>query len=827
MFLPPAPAWIGVVARALLAASLGTIALVLLLRVRGIARHDARRGLLLVGCLLLAIALSQAITMYHISPYPSWLELLVTVTGAAIAVAVAFQVVPAVDWILKRLGSIEPASGLLAQEIVERQRAERGEAEHRRMMDGVLACLSDGVIVTDPAGRQVLWNPVAEQLLGLPSANLAPEDLAAYASVRQPADYTPIPTSSLPLVQAMRGRTVSGEEILLQPRGEVEQRWMSLSATPVVDRDGSRLGGVIVLRDISRAKELERQLRRHAAFLELLQEVTVAAADAESLHTAASATLRALCRRLRWQVGHLYGITEDRDGALEVLMSDVHYLADQERFGDFHRWLLAHQGASAVPVHEALSARRPTWFSSLPVDWDLTVAAGASRLASAVILPVMVKERPVAALVCYSEEQRAYDSQLADVLSQIGLQLSRMVERQRSMIERDQIRAQAEQAQKMDAIGRLAGGVAHDFNNLLTVILGEAQLALLAAAPDDRQLQESLDEVRRAGERAAVLTRQLLTFSRQRITARDRFSVNEMITDLERLLTRLIGEDIVLRAEPGAEHATVSADRGQLEQVVTNMVVNARDAMPRGGDVMVRTSNATWPDSRSGNGRVPGEYVVLTVADTGIGMTEEVRQKVFDAFFTTKAPGKGTGLGLATSLGIVEQCGGFIDVESGVGQGTRFHVYLPVVEAVEPIAEVRRPDSMPLGSETIVLVEDDAATRGVCERALSRLGYRVVPLGDPLEALDRLRSDPQTVDLLLTDLVMPSMNGLALARRARRIRPEMRVLYISGYSEEVIATKDVIEQGLTLLHKPFAMEDLAAAVRHCLDSPVVRSPLER
>jgi PAS domain S-box-containing protein len=827
MLLPPAPAWIDTAARAILTVSLATIALALLVHVRRTGHRGVQRAQLLVGLLLLAIALSQAIVLFQASPYPSWFELLVIVTGAGLAAAVAFQVVPATDWIVRRLSSADAPRGLLAQEIVERQRAERGEAEHRRMLDGVLACLSDGVIVTNASGHQVLWNPIAEQLLGLPSANLAPEDLAAYASVRQPADYTPIPTSSLPLVQAMRGRTVCGEEILIQPRGEVEQRWMSLSATPVVDRDGTQLGGVIVLRDISRAKELERQLRRHAAFLELLQEVTVAAAEAESLASAASATIRALCRRLRWQVGLLYGITEGRDGSLAVSMSDGHYLADQDRFGDFHRWLLAHQAASVVPVHEALSTRRPTWYSALPGDWDLTVAAEASKLASAVILPIMVKEHPVAALVCYSEEQRAYDSQLADVLSQIGLQLSRMVERQRSMVERDQIRAQAEQAQKMDAVGRLAGGVAHDFNNLLTVILGEAQLALLAAAPEDRQLKESLDEVRRAGERAAVLTRQLLTFSRQRITARDRFSVNDMVTDLERLLTRLIGEDIVLRAEPTAERASVSADRGQLEQVVTNMVVNARDAMPRGGEVVVRTSNVVWPDSRSGSGRTPGEYVVLTVADTGLGMTEEVRQRVFDAFFTTKAPGKGTGLGLATSLGIVEQCGGFIDVESAIGQGSRFHVYLPVVDPVESIAEVRRPDSMPRGSETIVLVEDDGATRGVCERALSRLGYRVVPLGGPLEALERLRSDPQTVDLLLTDLVLPSMNGLALARRARRIRPERRVLYISGYSEEIIATKDVIEQGLTLLHKPFAMEDLAGAVRLCLDSPVVRSPLER
>ena len=370
-------------------------------------------------------------------------------------------------------------------------------------------------------------------------------------------------------------------------------------------------------------------------------------------------------------------------------------------------------------------------------------------------------------------------------------------------------------AQRMEAVGRLAGGIAHDFNNLLTVILGETDLALKAPEEDP---STALTEIRRAGERAAVLTRQLLAFSRRQLVEPVVFSVNDMVQDLEKMLTRLIGENIVLATKAAAEIPTVRADRGQIEQVLVNLVVNSRDAMPNGGRITVETFtvrlDANYAQSRSDV--VPGDYVMVSVSDTGHGMTAEVQSHLFEPFFTTKDRSKGTGLGLATSYGIVKQSGGHIAAYSEPGVGTTMRVYLPCVQqAAEP--RIAKPDSLPRGSETILLVEDDLPVRATAARILANQGYRVMEAGDADGALTILNGGGPAIELMITDVVLPGMNGRQLAEKVAALRPDIRILYVSGYTDDVILQHRLVERDVTLLQKPFTASGLATKVRYLLD----------
>ena len=370
-------------------------------------------------------------------------------------------------------------------------------------------------------------------------------------------------------------------------------------------------------------------------------------------------------------------------------------------------------------------------------------------------------------------------------------------------------------AQRMEAVGRLAGGVAHDFNNLLTVILGETELALNAPGDDP---QSALVEIRRAGERAAVLTRQLLAFSRRQLVEPVVFSVNEMVLDLEKMLTRLIGEDITLVTRAAAEIPTVKADRGQIEQVLVNLVVNSRDAMPRGGRITIESFtvrlDAAYAQSRSDV--VPGDYVMISVSDTGLGMTAETQAHLFEPFFTTKDRSRGTGLGLATSYGIVKQSRGHIAAYSEPGVGTTMRVYLPCVHQL-PEARPNKEAEMPRGSETILLVEDDLPVRATAARILANQGYRIVEAGDAKAALEILQDQGDSVQLMITDVVLPGMGGRELAEQVAGLRPEIRVLFVSGYTDDVILQHKLVERDVVLLQKPFTASSLSTKVRDVLD----------
>ena len=375
------------------------------------------------------------------------------------------------------------------------------------------------------------------------------------------------------------------------------------------------------------------------------------------------------------------------------------------------------------------------------------------------------------------------------------------------------------QAQKMETVGRLAGGVAHDFNNLLTVINGTADLALADLREGD-PLRADLQEIHRAGERAASLTRQLLAFSRRQIIKSEVLNLNAVIADMQSMLRRLIGEDIELAFVPGQNVGSVRADRGQIEQVVVNLAVNARDAMLDGGRLILETRDVELDEVHAAEhpSVQPGPHVMLAISDTGIGMDEPTRTRIFEPFFTTKGEGKGTGLGLSTVYGIVKQSGGSIWVYSKLGRGTTFKIYLPRVQEVARQGQAARPATMVTGTETILVVEDDGALRDLARRILRTAGYTVLTASNGGEALLLLEGHDGPVHLMLTDVVMPGMSGRDLAARLADIRPQMKVLYTSGYTDDTILRHGVLNEAVHFIQKPYATAELRRKVREVLET---------
>jgi two-component system, cell cycle sensor histidine kinase and response regulator CckA len=392
---------------------------------------------------------------------------------------------------------------------------------------------------------------------------------------------------------------------------------------------------------------------------------------------------------------------------------------------------------------------------------------------------------------------------------------------QREVEEGQRLLAQFRQAQKMEAVGRLAGGVAHDFNNMLTVIIGTSDV-VLEEYELDAEARALVSQIRKTGERAAVLTRQLLAFSRKQVLSPVVLNFNAVVTDIEPMLARMIGEDITISLVLEPAIRLVKADLGQIEQVLMNLVVNSRDAMPDGGRLLIETGNVVLDE---GYAQVrpevpPGPYAMLAVSDTGFGMTAEIKRHLFEPFFTTKELGKGTGLGLSTVYGIVKQSGGFIYVYSEVGQGTTFKLYFPQVNDQRP-ADVQRiePAAMPGGgSETLLLVEDDEAVAKLARLILQSKGYTVVRAESGEEALGLWGARLDPVDLVLTDVILPGMNGRSLADRLRELDPSVKLLFMSGYTEDAIVHHGVLEPGIAFLAKPFTPNELARKVREVLDA---------
>ena len=388
----------------------------------------------------------------------------------------------------------------------------------------------------------------------------------------------------------------------------------------------------------------------------------------------------------------------------------------------------------------------------------------------------------------------------------------------RDVTERKNLEEQFRQSQKMEAIGRLAGGVAHDFNNLLTVITGYSANSLSVLRPEE-ELYEGIQEISKAADRAAALTRQLLAFSRRQVLQPQVFDLNEVVADMDRMLRRVLGEDVELQTVLNSGLGSILADRGQMEQVVMNLVVNARDAMPKGGKLVIETALVELDEDYAQQHRsvVPGRYVMLAVSDTGHGMDAATQARIFEPFFTTKAPGEGTGLGLSTVYGIVRQSGGSIWVYSEPGEGTTFKIYLPIAAKGEEAVEERRQTAKPTGgSETVLVVEDEAGIRKMICAVLKKAGYTVLEARNGGDALRVSDGYAGSVQLLITDVVMPVMDGRDLVRRLATIRPDLKVLFMSGYTDDSIAHHGIIDPDTPFLQKPFTPLALAAKVREAL-----------
>ena len=415
-----------------------------------------------------------------------------------------------------------------------------------------------------------------------------------------------------------------------------------------------------------------------------------------------------------------------------------------------------------------------------------------------------------------SGEWRVLESTASAVRNSDG-EVEKLIIVNRDITERKHLEQQLLLSQRLEAVGKLSGGVAHDFNNILGVIIGYSE-ALQQMMPADDPMREAVDEIEKAGRRAAALTQQLLAFSRKQVLEPKILELNSIVADVEKMLRRLIGEDVELQIVSASALGMVKADRGQIEQVILNLAVNARDAMPHGGKLRIETMNADLDENDARRLRyvIPGQYVMLRVSDTGTGMSAEVQSHIFEPFYTTKEQGKGTGLGLATVYGVVKQSGGYIWLDSEVGKGSRSQVYLPRAEGVEPETARSQPAFEAHGPATILVVEDEASLRKLTCSTLKQNGYKILEAKDGPEAIEVARQYHGDIHLLFTDVVMPGMSGHELAGKLSSQRPKMKVLYTSGYTDGAVATHGVLESGVVILRKPFSRAQLQQNVGQML-----------
>jgi two-component system cell cycle sensor histidine kinase/response regulator CckA len=558
------------------------------------------------------------------------------------------------------------------------------------------------------------------------------------------------------------GELVNEEMVIVTKEGN--KRAVLLSAAAVRDKDGKVLHSVSVQRDITERKQAEDALRESEERMRRVVQNMPVMLDALDEEGRIVAWNRECERVTGYSAEEITGNPQ----ALELLYPDAAYLQQlmaewAERGNSFHDW-----------------------------EIELTSKDGSPKTVSWTNIS---EHFPIPGWASWS----------------IGVDIT----------ERKHLEEQLRQAQKMEAVGRLAGGIAHDFNNLLTVITGFSEILLYRHLDDGDPLRQPIEEIQKAGQRAASLTRQLMAFSRRQVLQLKVLNLNATVADMDKMLQRLISEDIDLVTVLDPELGPVKADPGQIEQVVVNLVVNARDAMPQGGQLTIETANVELDEAYAHQhvSVQSGPYVMLAVSDTGIGMDEEIQSHIFEPFFTTKEFGQGTGLGLSTVYGIVKQSGGYIWVYSESGQGTTFKIYLPRVEEdVEPLKPSAAPTKLPQGSETILVVEDDQGVRTLAREVLEMDGYTVLEARHGGEALLICEQHGGPIHLMVTDVVMPQMSGRELAERLEPLHPEMKVLYMSGYTDRAIVRHCVLEPGMAFLQKPFRPGALARQVRQVLDA---------
>jgi PAS domain S-box-containing protein len=704
----------------------------------------------------------------------------------------------------QRSAGSERIAGIAEDVTLLKQAEEVIRAKERRFRSLIENSL-DVIAVIDAEGVIRFQSPSTEKVLGY-----RPEELVGGSvfDLIHPADRP----RALALFQ--EGLPVPRFTTSFETRVQHKDgSWRYLEARGCNLLDDPDVRGIILnARDVTDRRAAEDQLR-------LLHCIVLAASGTASLEEALEVVLRLICEANGIILATAW--VPDRRG---VLQGRAYWAANPEARGRYREFVegFSFEKGRGLPGR-VWSSGKPAFIPSLADDPDFARKSVAARigLRSGLAVPVQVDEEVVSVIETFFTHESSLDEGLVRLLRAVGAQIGAVVQRRRAEEALRDSEAQLQQAQKMDAMGRLTAGVAHDFNNLLSVIVGYSAL-IGDGLPADDPRRADLMEIKEAGERAAELTRQLLAFSRRQVLQPRVVDLNQIVSRLESLLRRLIGEDIELEVVPSPAAAPVSVDAGQMEQVIMNLVINARDAMPTGGRLIIRIELAQVDEAFTSEhpGAAPGPHVMLVVADTGVGMDAATRARIFEPFFTTKEPGQGTGLGLSTVFGIVRQSAGMIRVSSEVGKGTTFRIYLPAVEGlvekpiapnVEPTVEV---DAL-RGSETILVVEDEDCVRHLACSILERQGYRVLEARTGIEALEIERREP-VIDLLLTDVVMPGMSGAEVAARLRIRRQGLKVLYMSGYTDNAMVLHGVRHSEVAFLQKPITPLELLTKVKEVI-----------
>jgi len=624
--------------------------------------------------------------------------------------------------------------------------------------EAIIAGIGDGISIHDRDYKIIYQNQVQKNLVG---DHVGEYCYTVYENRGQICE-------GCPLALSFRDGQIYTEERMWTVNGKTI--YVGITASPLRDASGNIVAGIEVVRDIT------ERVRSGEA----LQE--------------SEARYRGLFEHMREGFAYCRMIFEKDDPV------DYTYLSVNAAF----ETLTGLKGVVGKRVSEVLPGIR-TSDSSL-----LEIYGRVARTGNHEKIEIFVEAMQQWFLISVYSPEQGYFVTVFDVITK----------QKRAEAEKEKLQAQLLQAMKMEAVGRLAGGVAHDFNNLLTVIIGNVDLAL-GKVQQSEPVAGMLSEVNKAAERASRLTQQLLAFSRKQIIEPKDLNLNDLIGDLNAMLVRLIREDIKIQILPGKDLGVVKVDAGQFQQVLVNLVVNARDAMPSGGKIVIETSNAELDDGYCSRHPYvkPGRFVIVAVSDTGHGMNDEVKSHIFEPFFTTKAKGAGTGLGLATAYGAVKQAGGSIEVYSEVGMGTTFKIYLPQVEGeASKFVSDDQPQKLVGGIETVLLAEDEDIVRDLCVRVLDELGYSVLQAGNGNEAIALALGYGERIDLLLTDVVMPGMSGRELANQLKCIHPETRVLFTSGYTDNAIVHHGVLDESVSFIGKPYSPSALAKKIREVLDN---------
>ena len=770
----------------------------------------------------------------------------------------------------------------LIRQAEELARSRQALEDKTLILQSVLDSMSEGLVVADVEGKFIIWNPAADKLLGLRATNIDIQEWSRHYGLYLPDTLTPFPSDQLPLARALQGEASTAVMFVRNPK-LAEGIFLEAYASPLKDNDGTLTGAVGAFRDVTESRRGEATLREYERVVEGLDEMILVVdrqyryviANRAFLNFRGMSVEQVIGQLAAEVVGQDVFATRVKEKMDECFLGNVVHYEMTYNFPNLGKRDLS---VSYFPIEGRAGVDRIAC-----VLRDITerrVSEEALRKSEERFSKAF-RNNPLAITISTEADGRYLDVNDAflkllgfergDVIGHTaaelrfwGEPLDRM-EMLRELKEEKQVakhhtryrtakgeireaevwaesieldgqpcvlaitsdvtemrklEAQVRQAQKMEAVGRLAAGISHDFNNILSIILGYSDLSLGLIAPEN-PVNRYLSQTKKAAERAALLTQQFLAFSRKQVVFPKILDLNDIVHNAINMFLRLVGEDIEIEFRPTIPLGSIKVDPGQMEQVLMNLVVNARDAMATGGKIIIETGEADLDEGYVSRhpGSHAGQHVVLGVSDTGCGMDESIKSQIFEPFFTTKAVGQGTGLGLSTVYGIVKQSEGYILVYSETGKGTTFKIYFPrVIEKAEALVLSRDVAEPPRGSETILVVEDDKTLREITVKLLQDGGYRVVEAKDAEEALAIMAASQPEVDLLLTDVIMPDKSGAELARQAKESHPNLRSMFMSGYTGDLVGRQGVLMEEASFLEKPFTRRSLLVKVYAALHS---------